>query len=407
MVIKDRSALKDSCLGSRPSIAIVSYYFTPLYGGLETQLLMLSKFLAAEGSDVTVFTSRLECTESDEYMFDFRIRRFGAAESLEGIEQAYTAFLRELEDNIDTFDILYMPLGISLKYPLSLQLKVAQLFFSHQKPVVLRITSSGRVQELLRLNPKSIYILQQASKVISLNKGITSELKMAGVYEEAIFIIPNGVDVNLFRPVYSDDDHKLERDYPIKFVYPCRICEKKNIDTLIADWMKAQDIEGNFKNAELLIIGDDNSSTEDRNFYKQIKKMVDFSDANVRLLPAIDYRGMPNLYRMSDIFICYSIQEGMSNATLEAMASGLPIIAPDTDAFRSLLHSSPNFLFKNSSDRINVLLEAARKQKDWKRIGLFNRNRVIENFSTDIVLPKYLNMFASLDSIYKKNSTAI
>ena len=407
MVIKDRSALKDSCLGSRPSIAIVSYYFTPLYGGLETQLLMLSKFLAAEGSDVTVFTSRLECTESDEYMFDFRIRRFGTAESLEGLEQAYTAFLRELEDNIDTFDILYMPLGISLKYPLSLQLKVAQLFFSHQKPVVLRITSSGRVQELLHFNPKSIYILQQASKVISLNKGITSELKMAGVHEEAIFIIPNGVDVNLFRPVYSDDDHKLERDYPIKFVYPCRICEKKNIDALIADWMKAQDIEGNFKNAELLIIGDDNSSTEDRNFYKQIKKMVHFSDANVRLLPAIDYRGMPNLYRMSDIFICYSIQEGMSNATLEAMASGLPIIAPDTDAFRSLLHNSPNFLFKDSSDRINVLLEAARKQKDWKRIGLFNRNRVIENFSTDIVLPKYLNMFASLDSIYKKNSTAI
>ena len=381
----------------RPSIAIVTYYYKPLYGGMETQILVLSQYLSSKGYKITVFTSNVNGTLSDEYTNNIHIRRFGAAENVTGLKQAYNEIFQEIINTINDFDILYMPLGVSHKYPLNNQLEVAKLFFKHQKPVVLRITSSGRIQEFMNLYSNSKSFLQQTSKIIALNKGISLELKSAGVKNNSIFEIPNGVDVNLFTPNNANKNQKSKKNILPKFIYPCRICEKKKLKELIFDWDIASKANKIIKNSELLIIGDDNRRTEDMCYYEQVKKMICCSNSNIKLISSVDYSEMPGIYRNSDVFICYSFQEGMSNATLEAMSSGLPVIAPKTDAFHSLLCKSPNFTFEQKvNNKIGTIIKAAEQHENWGQIGLFNRNRIVTKFSLDKVLPSYNQMFMSL-----------
>jgi len=380
------------------AMAIVTYYYSPLYGGLETQLLILSKFLVMKGFRVTVYTSRPVGTTNEEIDAGVRILRFGKSETVRGLEEAYNEIITKLEKSINNFDILYMPFGISPKYPISLQLKVAGIFFAKHKPVVLRITSSGRITELLHFDSKLVSFLKQVSKIIALNSGIALELRNAGVKNKSIFRVNNSVDVNRFKPIYISETKNSHNNKELRFIYPCRICEKKNIKDIIFDWNKASTLDVSFQNAQLLIVGDTNRGTEDRLLFKEILKLVDLSKSKISILPALNYQEMPDLYRKSDILLCYSLQEGMSNTTLEAMASGLPIISPSTEAFHELLIDSPNYIFKDSLTRIDTLLKAIRDYKEWNRIGLFNRKRIIKKFSTDVILPKYYKMFINLVS---------
>jgi 1,2-diacylglycerol 3-alpha-glucosyltransferase len=89
-------------------------------------------------------------------------------------------------------------------------------------------------------------------------------------------------------------------------------------------------------------------------------------------------RGHPRLYRVADLFIIAGVAELQSIATMEAMASGLPVIAADATALPVLVHHGENgFLFP--VDDVQALAAAAvailsneplRKQMARKSQGL-------------------------------------
>ncbi|GAI51567.1 unnamed protein product, partial [marine sediment metagenome] len=60
-------------------------------------------------------------------------------------------------------------------------------------------------------------------------------------------------------------------------------------------------------------------------------------DNIINITGRIDSEDMPQVYRKNDILISASCTEGMSNAMLEAMASGLPIIATRCEGTEELI----------------------------------------------------------------------
>jgi glycosyltransferase involved in cell wall biosynthesis len=60
-------------------------------------------------------------------------------------------------------------------------------------------------------------------------------------------------------------------------------------------------------------------------------------DAIIKVAGRADAEKMPEVYRQSDLFISASMQEGMSNAMLEAMASGLPIVTTRCEGVDELI----------------------------------------------------------------------
>jgi glycosyltransferase involved in cell wall biosynthesis len=375
-------------------LAIVTHYYFPVYGGMQTQLHLLGGFLAANGVQITVFTSKPDGTSSFEDSGGVRIRRFGKTTTTAGLHAAYSEIHAELSKGTERFDVLYMPLGVGAKYPLEPQLDIIAFFLSIDVPIVIRITSSGRVAELCRKSKRAQALLRQCSRVVALNPGITDELLCAGVPASALFAIPNGVDIHHFSPVATPSADHLTR--PLRFLYPCRICAKKDVSGLIDDWRRARQLSCKFRDVRLWILGDDNYHTEDPALYGHIEHLARTNNDFVTLTRSVPFGQMPNFYNMASLVLSSSHQEGMSNAALEAMACGLPLIAPDTEAFRPLLHDSPNFSYTCDADRIQTLIIARNREEEWSRIGSFNRKRVVEDFNADDILARYLSLFGSL-----------
>jgi glycosyltransferase involved in cell wall biosynthesis len=69
---------------------------------------------------------------------------------------------------------------------------------------------------------------------------------------------------------------------------------------------------------------------------RQIVKDQGFADI-IEINGRISAEKIPQVYRQNDIFISASMQEGMSNAMLEAMASGLPIITTRCEGVEELI----------------------------------------------------------------------
>lgn len=133
-------------------------------------------------------------------------------------------------------------------------------------------------------------------------------------------LIPNGVDTSQFKPGPAQRQRfGLPDGRPVVLMVSALI-ESKRVEDGIAAMSR---IEG----AHLVIAGDG-----------PLRDRIDSMAA--RLLPdrytrlAVAPREMPDLYRSADVFLHLSHEEAFGNVYVEALACGLPIVAPDTDRVR-------------------------------------------------------------------------
>ena len=115
----------------------------------------------------------------------------------------------------------------------------------------------------------------------------------------------------------------------------------------------------------------------------------DITDAAARLLPGrfslltLPANEMPALYRSADVFLHLSQEELFGNVFVEALACGLPVVAPDTPRVRWIV-GNEQFLVKTSDPQaIATAIDRARAapatqtsgriaaaaQFSWDRIG--------------------------------------
>ena len=128
--------------------------------------------------------------------------------------------------------------------------------------------------------------------------------------------IHNGIDTECYRPG-SDDSCRAAIGIPSKSfaigivasLYPI-----KDHVTLIRAFKRILQVDSN---AYLVIVGDG----------IERKNLESNSPGNVLFLG--NRRDVPRILRTLDVFVLCSLNEGMSNTILEAMATGLPVIASD------------------------------------------------------------------------------
>lgn len=187
-------------------------------------------------------------------------------------------------------------------------------------------------------------IWKEAYFVIANSHGL-AELARKSKPEKEIGIIPNGIDIEEFFP----DSSKKEAD---KFTIICvsRVTPRKGIRFLIQAFNV---LSKRYDYLRLVIVGDGNErkSLENLVFSFGLKDKILFTG------PVLHEKVL-EYYQKSNVFVLPSLNEGMSNTMLEALACGLPLVATDTGGTKELVQDGQNGFIvkmKDSKDLIEKI----------------------------------------------------
>jgi glycosyltransferase involved in cell wall biosynthesis len=165
---------------------------------------------------------------------------------------------------------------------------------------------------------------------------IVSSAVMRDFYESLgitipMSIIPNGVDLQRFRSLDPAGDKKSARDTlgisatTDVVVFVGSIIHRKGVDLLLDAFAR---VAATNPTAELILVGprDDSTAEEARTFDAQVDDLVQTSGAADRIHFAGYVPNVDTYLRAADVFVLPSRREGMGNAALEAMATGIPTV---------------------------------------------------------------------------------
>jgi glycosyltransferase involved in cell wall biosynthesis len=173
------------------------------------------------------------------------------------------------------------------------------------------------------LGPVFGAIWKKAAALVAPSRGLKNRA-LKFLPSVAIDVIPNGVELDRFGPAETS-----KRSGILKLVTVGRLSVTKRVGMLI-DVVEILHKEG--CKVHFTIVG----GGQMRQQLRQIVLERDLSDI-IEITGRINAENIPQLYRKNDIFVSASMQEGMSNAMLEAMASGLPIITTRCEGTEELI----------------------------------------------------------------------
>ncbi len=164
-------------------------------------------------------------------------------------------------------------------------------------------------------------------------------------------IISNGVDTRRYRPLDGSREN-VETRYQLppgpRILFVSRLAQDKEIDVLI----RAMRPLGHRLEAHLLLIGqgDDRTRLEGLVGELGLGRCVHF-------LGFVPEEDLPAIYRASALFAISSICEVQSLPTLQAVATGLPVVAAEAVALPELVHDGVNGFLVPPHDHV-ALAEA-------------------------------------------------
>jgi glycosyltransferase involved in cell wall biosynthesis len=173
------------------------------------------------------------------------------------------------------------------------------------------------------LGPAFKAIWKKAAGLVACSEGLKNRA-LRFLPSARIDVIPNGVELDRFYPAETGTQTDT-----LRLLTAGRLSVTKRVEMLIEG---VELLHRAGRSVRLTIVGGGGLE-------QQLRQIVAERDLKgvIELTGRIDAEKMPQVYRESDIFVSASMQEGMSNAMLEAMASGLPIITTRCEGVKELI----------------------------------------------------------------------
>jgi glycosyltransferase involved in cell wall biosynthesis len=360
-------------------LMVVPKYPFPVIGGLERQAHELAKVLQDRGHSIAVLSSRFDDSQAeDELVEGIEVRRIPWSESRAArfIAMPWHIFvamasLRRRVDVIHVHNITWFGAFVTV---------VAKLC---RLPVIIKLPNFGAygiTHETQRLfGWLRILLLRMADCVVALTPESVQELRSIGFPLNRVLKVTNGIKLTVETRLRQK---QASNSQTLNVTFVGRLSPEKGLCDLLHVWA---DLKGDGEMKLLRIVGDGPQASELRQLAHnlEIEHSVNFvghSEAVETELAA------------ADIFVLPSYGEGNSNALLEAMREGLPIVA--TQVGGAPLQVGTNgwpFLFQ-PGDRAGLRSALATLISDARlrvRLGGEMRRRVAEIFDLRLVAETY------------------
>jgi glycosyltransferase involved in cell wall biosynthesis len=236
-------------------------------------------------------------------------------------------------------------------------------------------------------------LLRSSGKIVALTEHNRRLLLKLGAPEDRIVLIPNGVNVNKYDKtrVHNEKSSKEERGGQV-LLYVGRVDWNKGLERVI-EALPA--LVKSFGQIKFLIVGPDWSGHEKKLWALASELGVSES---VVMTGEVSEEEKLSYYSVADVFVLPAIYEGLSLSLLEAMASGLPIVATKSGSGGILLDRVHALLMKEvSSQEIASLVSMILADSTLaERIGQNAFGLVSEKFSWDRVVDKIEALYSDV-----------
>ena len=379
-------------------IALIIDLWEPVTGGSQTHVRELSgKLIEDYGCRIDIFTramvdadGKIHSDIEEHFMGKLRIIRVGPAAKLSSIwGRIATLFSiawkvhREHKNNNYDFIHAHSILG-------GLIGKLASLLI--HRPILLTVHGSpnmdGGRKNLDYFIERYILTKLQYNRVISVGKRYTNYPNI----NKNISIIPNGVDIQKFDSVTDS----AKTDF-LKIIFVGRLDWVKGIETLIDAVKILKDKHYSLikeKDVQFHLVG---YGFNVNHYQKTV--------TNLGLNNLILFRGLImgtdliREYKSSHIFILPSVCEGQPITILEAMAASLPVLTTCAADNSGIVTPEAGWRIKEQNPRLlaNKMAEVMRLDpRKLEEMGKKGHNKIINNYTLDIVSSKTVEVYTSL-----------
>lgn len=285
----------------------------------------------------------------------------------------------------NTFDIIY-----AFGYRTNLYTRIIAPLTGHKTIITAQRSVDANRNKLISIIDK---LTSKYVKLYISNSYAAAELleKREKIKPEKIKVIHNGIDLEKYRVPETKEQLRQEYGYnkdDFIFINVGNLLPPKNHKLLINACSQVKKKNKIFK---LLITGEGHLRRELENQIKELK----LEDTVILLGKRTD---IAKLLKLSDCFVFTSIWEGMPNAIMEAMASGLSIITTNVGDSKYLVKDKVNgFLLKNQDEKVlaekmELLWKDTKLRKQFTEQSL----KLIESFTNLRMIKEHQLLFKGI-----------
>ncbi|HEB37253.1 MAG TPA: glycosyltransferase family 1 protein [Thermoplasmatales archaeon] len=361
-------------------IALVTEWFVSHEGGVASHVRELASWLRKKDVEVCIVTNEVK----DEVNIDVEIIETpGPRDPLFKLNIS-PSLKSKLKDVLKDVDVVHSHHAFS-------RLPLSSIYVSH-KLGIHSVLTTHTVSFLPELEyfwqaisysyPKYRLRLKKVDRIIAVSNAAKRFIQYFTDRED-IVVIPNGVDINRFKP-------REKKEFGKNLLYVGRIVPKKGLHVLLYAMKKVVEKDDEVK---LRIAGKGRLLP----LMKSLSKMLDI-ERNVNFLGYVPDKDLPELYRSSDLLILPSITgESFGITLLEAMASGLPVIGTNVGGVPEIINGCGKIVEPGKPNQLSrAILDLLKDFDRMKELGEKGRERVEKLYSWDVVGEKIFNVYKEL-----------
>jgi glycosyltransferase involved in cell wall biosynthesis len=250
--------------------------------------------------------------------------------------------------------------------------------------------------------------IARADRLVAVTPAVEERCRRAGLRADRVRAIPNGVDVRRFAPIGGQGRGSLRG----RLGLPREGClvtwvgfwsRQKGPHVLFDAWRQARARAA--APTTLLFIGstDPAHAEVDASLVADVKRRIAAERLGGDVMWVERTDDIAAYLQASDVFALPSSREGMSNALLEAMATGLPCIAAAipgvTDAMIDSGHNGFIVPAEDADALATTLIDVLSSESRRVDVGRQARETTVQKFSMSVVANQYLSLYNELTGV--------
>jgi starch synthase len=203
--------------------------------------------------------------------------------------------------------------------------------------------------------------------------------------EKKTIVVLTGVDSNFFSP-----PPPLEK--PIfRVCFVGRVQMAKGVAYLLQAWKRLA-----LPNAELVLVGEVRPAAR--------SVLHSYADSTVRFAGILPPPEVAKIYAGSDLLAFPSVSEGLAEVVLEAMATGLPVVATDLSGANDCLENGKEGIIVPARDveaMADAILWCYQHRDESRAMGKAARARIEREFTLENYVERQIALYRSLAGVQK------